>query len=144
MSEEEYLKNRVAEQKKYFSLSAKKNKKIYMTISMSRLFLSLSIAILSPILGESSPGSIVVSILAAIIAFLDGVIFLKKSNENWINYRMTNEQLKKEECLFVTKSEKYFDLDEKDRFNMFVQNIESIIQNTNQNWEKSNLKKGGK
>ena len=144
MSEEEYLKNRVAEQRKYFSSSSKKNKKLYMIISTSKLFISLSIAILSPILGESSPASIVVAILAAIIAFLDGVIYLKKCNENWINYRMTNEQLKKEECFFVTKSEKYFDLDEKDRFNMFVQSIESIIQNTNQNWEKTNLKKGGK
>lgn len=141
MNTDDYLKDRVTKQRNYFSASAKKNKNGFMFISISKLFISLSIAILSPILGESSPGSIVVAILAAIVTFLDGIMFLKKYNENWINYRMTNEQLKKEECFFRTKSEKYFGLKEEESLDIFVQNIESIIQNTNQNWEKTTSKK---
>ncbi len=141
MDKEEYLKDRVAEERRYFSSAAKKNKKRYTAVSIIRLLVSLLITVLSPVLGDFSVNSIVISVLGAIITFLDGLMFLKKYNECWVNYRITNEKLKEEEYYFKTKSEKYFHLDEEEQLDVFVQNIESIIKSTNQNWKKINLKK---
>lgn len=142
MNEKEYLTNRVESQKQYFSKTSRENKKKYIGISTAKLLISIVITVISPIVCSVSISSIVISILAAIITFLDGVALLKKYNENWINYRLTNEQIKREEILFKTKSEKYYDQTDKNGFNIFVQNIEDIIQNTNQKWEKTNSKKG--
>lgn len=140
MDKKEYIKKRLDSQKKYFSKSSKENKNKYIFFSITKLSISLSITILSLIFGEHSISSIIISILAAIITFLDGILLLKKYQENWINYRVTNEQLKKEESYYYTDSEKYFGLSEESKFNLFVQCIENIIQNSNQVWKNNNSK----
>ena len=134
------MEKRLESQKKYFSKSSRENKNKYTFFSITKLSISLSITILSLIFGEHSIESIIISILASVITFIDGILLLKKYHENWINYRVTNEKLKKEECYYYTNSEKYFGLKEESKFNLFVQCIENIIQNSNQVWKNNNSK----
>ena len=120
MNKKEYMEKRLESQKKYFSKSSRENKNKYTFFSITKLSISLSITILSLIFGEHSIESIIISILASVITFIDGILLLKKYHENWINYRVTNEKLKKEECYYYTNSEKYFGLKEESKFNLFV------------------------
>ena len=82
--------------------------------------------------------------MSALVTLLEGILLLCKYYENWITYRITNERLKREEILFRTTSEKYFGLNKDDAFNLFVTNIESIIQNSNKQWENINNDTKGK
>ena len=116
MNKKEYMEKRLESQKKYFSKSSRENKNKYTFFSITKLSISLSITILSLIFGEHSIESIIISILASVITFIDGILLLKKYHENWINYRVTNEKLKKEECYYYTNSEKYFGLKEESKF----------------------------
>lgn len=142
MTEQEYLEKRVLPQRRYFSERAASNKKRYYFVSISKLLLSLAITVLSSLMGNASPCSIIIAILSAFITLIEGILLLCKYNENWIIYRMTSETLKKEEVLFETRSGEYSAVEDKQAFNLFVQNIEDIIQNNNKNWEKIYNKKG--
>ena len=87
---------------------------------------------------------IILSVLGLIAAFCTGLSEQKKYKELWISYRETLEQLKREQHLYDTKSDKYSD--EPTKFNMFVENIETILSKEHFNWNtniasKTNLKK---
>ena len=79
--------------------------------------------------------SILVSILSALIALTEGILLICKFNEKWITYRLTSENLKKEEFLFNTRSGEYYNIDDSQAYNSFVQNIEAIILSSNKQWE---------
>lgn len=143
MTEQEYLKNRVFTQRAYFSKKATNSKRKYYVCSIAKLSISLSITIVSLVVGTGSSSSIVVSVLSALVALIEGILLLCKYNENWITYRMTNEKLKKEEILFETMTGEYFEMNKSDAFNLFVQNIEAIIQNSNNQWESIYKKERG-
>lgn len=135
MTEQEYLQSRVTAQRTYFSKKASKSKKYYYFVSIAKLVVSLVITVLSSAKSGASPISMIVSILSALIALTEGILLLYKFNENWIVYRLTSENLKKEEFLFKTRSGEYYNIDDSQAYNYFVQNIEAIIQSSNKQWE---------
>ncbi|MCD8059436.1 MAG: DUF4231 domain-containing protein [Bacteroides fragilis] len=135
MTEQDYLETRVSTQQEYFSERASSNKKHYYVTSILKLVISLTITVLSSVMFDTSPVSIIVAVLSAIMALIEGILLLCKYNENWIMYRMTSENLKKEEYLFKTRTGEYYMLDDSQAFNIFVRNIEEVIQNSNKHWE---------
>lgn len=141
MKQNNYVEKRVSEQKEYFSTVARKNKKYYYSISLIKIILTTFVAVLSSILSRGAIGLIIISIIAALTVILDSVIILFKFNENWINYRTINEEIKREEVFYRYNSGKYFGLSENERENLFIQNIEGIIQNATEKWKKLNSEK---
>lgn len=135
MTEQEYLETRVTTQRKYFSEKATSYKKYYYITSILKLVISLVITVMSSVAFEISPVSILIAVLSALMALIEGILLLYKFNENWITYRMTSENLKKEEFLFKTRSGEYYMLDDSQALNIFVQNTETVIQNSNKHWE---------
>lgn len=137
MTEKEYLENRVLPQRNYFSKKAASNKKGYYVVSIAKLVISLLVTVLSSASasGGSSPISIVIAILSALMTLVEGIMLLCKYNENWIIYRMTSESIKKEEYLFRTHTGIYCGEDSQQAFNAFVQNFETLIQSSNKQWE---------
>lgn len=143
MTEEKYMEDRVNEQCKYFSKKAYSNKKNHYTVSIIKLIISLAITIVSSVMGDGSIESIVIAVLSALLALIEGVLLLFRFPENWITYRMTSEQLKREKFLFEAKAGEYYNIDNMDAYNLFVQNVEGIILNCNKEWkEKNNSKRG--
>lgn len=135
MTPQEYIEKRVVAQQSFFSGKAADNKKKFYIISITKLGVSLLITVISALESGNSPVAFVISILSAIIAFIEGISLLCKHNENWIIYRITSENLKREKFLFETSTGEYNGLQENSAFNLFVQNIESIIQCSNKQWE---------
>ena len=85
------------------------------------------------------------SILGGIIIVITGMIQLKKYQENWIQYRTTEEILKKEKFLYLNSAGEYSNLDEKEKHQLLVERTESAISNQNVNFfvthnEKTNHK----
>lgn len=142
MTEQEYLQNRVANQQEYFSKTATVNKKRHFLFSVVKLAISLVITVASLLLGDGSISSIIIAILSAIAALIDGIMLLYKFSENWMMNRISSEKIKQEKMFYLTKTAAYQSLDTKTAFSLFVQNIESIIMNSNERWE-SLYKKGG-
>lgn len=135
VTKQDYLEKRVREQQSFFSQKAANNKKKYYIISMVKLGISLLIAVISAFKSGDSPSALIVAVLSAVVAFTEGVLLLCKYNENWVIYRITSENIKREEFLFEAQAGEYYGLDEDSAFNLFVQNIESIIQCSNKQWE---------
>ena len=75
------------------------------------------------------------SILGLNASICTGILEIKKFRELWVSYRKTCEQLKREEFLYKTKSEKY--CDGQTKFNIFVENIEAILLTEHSNWNKN-------
>jgi len=55
-----------------------------------------------------------------------------KFQENWINYRMTSETLKKEKHFYDTDLDDYDDSDDKEA--LFVERMEPLISRENYLW----------
>ncbi len=135
LTKQDYLEKRVKAQQSFFSQKAANNKKKYYIASLTKLGISLLITVISSFESGDSPTALIVSILSAFTAFAEGILLLCKYNENWIVYRMTSKNIKREEFLFKAQAGEYYGLDENYAYNLFVQNIESIIQCSNKQWE---------
>ena len=138
MTKEEYFEKRINVQQQYFSTAASKNKKKYQFMSLIKLILSLGVTVIS---ANMSSNSLIVSISAATISLIEGVLLLFGYNDNWITYRETSEKIKSEEYLYETKSSYYKGLDETDAFNTLVENIESIVNSCNCTWKEYSKQK---
>ena len=135
MTKQDYLEKQVKAPQSFFSQKASDNKKKYYIVSSAKLALSLLITVISASQSGNSPSAYIVSALSAVVAFTDGILLLYKCNENWTIYRITSENIKREELLFEMQAGEYYGLNESRSFNLFVQNIESIIQCSNKQWE---------
>ena len=136
MNSEEYINERVHKQQKYFSKKAGRLKKQYLLWSCIKLISALCITILSSFLGEPQWIGVVIGILSAFVAFIEGVLILFKFNESWLLNRSTSEYLKAEEFLFKTHTGDYESLTDSEAFNLFVPKIEALIHSNNIQWKK--------
>ena len=75
---------------------------------------------------------ILTGIFGVLVVILKGVEKLFRFQENWITYRTTVEQLKREKILFDTHTSPY---DGPDAFYKFVENFEAALQNENRIWK---------
>lgn len=141
MTPEDYLKERVANQMRYFSKAAESNKKYFYAISILKLTLMIIVTVISPVICGYTVYSCAVSGLSGCVSLLEGILLIYRFYDNWILYRITNEKLKREEILYLTSAAEYSDCNE--RFRLFVQNVENIIDNSNRKWEKTHNKLKG-
>lgn len=125
MNQETYLKNRVDNQIEWYDKKSVYNKRIYYSLSGINVISAACIPLTNIIVGDS----LLSSILGLIIIISTSFLALSKCHENWISYRTVSESLKHEKHLFITNS------DSTDQsFNIFVNNIESLISKENSNW----------
>jgi hypothetical protein len=66
-----------------------------------------------------------VTILSLLLAALTGIANFRKFGDLWLSYRLTEELLKHEKFLFLTKTGRY--RNEATAFDSFTQSVESII-----------------
>lgn len=65
------------------------------------------------------------------IVIITSISELLKFKDQWVDYRITVENIKSEKALFATSTESY---DKDNKFNLFVKNFEAIVKSENQKW----------
>ncbi|MCD6099158.1 MAG: DUF4231 domain-containing protein [Candidatus Marinimicrobia bacterium] len=135
MNEEEYIKQRLEDQIKWYDEKSIKNKKYY------NLFRTLEIIMAGAIpfvVGFISCNiqliKFVVGLLGVGVAVISGMQSLFKFHENWIEYRTTCESLKHEKYLYLSRCEPY---DDESRFCRLVDRVENLISKEHSQWTKN-------
>lgn len=135
MSPEEYIQQRVDDQIAWHSKKSSTNRKTYQILTLLAIIAAACIPLLSAVtLLSENPG--VIAPLAAgglgvLITILSGTTSLFRFHENWVEYRLIVESLKRERFLFLAGVEPYTG-DEK--FPEFVERVEGLIAKTVVSW----------
>ena len=135
MDEKTYLTARVDDQLKWLEGKAASNQKKYKALRTISLVASILIPLLSGYSEKFGLSvTIVVGVLGAVVAICQGLLALNKNHENWTEYRLTAEALKREKLFYATKTAPYT---APNSFNLFVENIEKMLSGENQKWLKT-------
>jgi hypothetical protein len=139
-----YIINRLGDQmiwydnkSAYFKRKYEKYRKIVIILSASIPFLVGLIGL--TIDGESNPYfdtgiKILVGAAGVVIAVLEGFNSLYKSQELYIDYRVTSEHLKQEFAYFLGKGGDYIGLGNEEAFSKLVGNVEVLMASQNNRW----------
>ncbi len=134
MDEATYIKERLEDQRSWYSKKAVFNKRWYY---FTRVIIIIIAAIIPFIIGLNINGNsskemnYITGVLSLILAVLTGINTLYKFQENWINFRLTAETLKRERLLFETRKGPYKDTDS---FDVLIERIENILSSENTTW----------
>jgi hypothetical protein len=132
-----YLKDRAEDQINWMEGKAAHNQKKYKQLKVMEIVSAASIPFFAGF-SEWKSFSIVTGLLGVVIVILNGVQQLYKYHENWLTYRTTIEQLRREKILFESGSDPYNDAD---AFQKFVQNFEAILASENKVWKANWMQK---
>ncbi len=127
-----YLKERVEDQLSYYEKAANKAKRAYTRIQITIIVLGLLVPVVVNIPSEWGNGinldipiRIAVTIMSLALAILNGILNFRKYGDLWLSYRMTEELLKHEKFLYLTRAGKYSEAET--AYSEFAQSIESIL-----------------
>lgn len=133
MKEENYIKERVDDQIKWYSKKSSINKQLNLwTKGLVIVFAALIPFAAGFITGETIWLNYIIAILGVLTAIFTGVSALLKFQEKWNEYRTTSETLKHEKYLFLTEAGPYDG--EEEAFKLFVSRIENLISKENSAW----------
>jgi len=138
MLEEDYIKNRVEGQIKWYDDKSVFNQKLFKWLRTIEIICAATIPFIAGMGDTISFAISITGILGVIIAICVGISSLNKYQENWLTYRTTCETLRHEHYLFQTKSSPY---DGDDSFNHFVERIENLLSKENTQWSRFSKKK---
>lgn len=128
---DEYLKERVEKQRRWYETKATINKKTFLTYQTIIIILGALIPVLVAFEGVYEPLKVwsgpIAALIAAVIAIIAGLDKLKQPQPNWFNYRANEETMKKEEWLYKYRAGQYDGLRDADANQLLVERIESII-----------------
>ena len=110
---------------------ATENKKLFYGFQTVIIITAALIPIINLIDFASFETRVISSILGGVVVGVTSILQLKKHHENWIQYRSTEELLKREKYLFECEVGPYDNLDEKERCKKLVERIESTLSNQN-------------
>lgn len=128
--EERYLKERLEEQIDWYETKSIFCQKCYKYIKIVIGFCAISLSPLA--LLKFQYADFLFVFLGALIAALEYFLSINHFQERWLQYRTTCESLKREEQLYITQSEIYFD--NSNAFHLFVERCENIMRFENHNW----------
>lgn len=140
MTKEEYLEDRVESQIAWYSKKSNQNQMWFKALRITEIISAAFIPFISSISSKYEVLPYIIGFLGIIIAVSAAVSSLFKFQENWIQYRITVEQLKHEKFLFKTSTGIY---DAPNSYGTFVQRIENLISRENSLWAQQ-IRKGDK
>jgi hypothetical protein len=143
MTEEEYLKERVDGQIKWYGKKSAINKKYHIWSNGLIIFFAAMIPFVSGVdIAATKWPQYTTALLGVMTATLTGLAALLKFQEKWTTYRITAESLRREKILYKTAASPYDK--NTNSFKYFVHNVERIMNNENSSWnELMNRKEGG-
>jgi len=141
MNENEYVEQRLENQIAWYSGKGAWNQSWYKRLRLTEICSAALIPFLTG-MSERIPRDVwvwAIGALGILIAVAAAAGSLFKFHENWIQYRTTAEQLKREKFLFLTGMSPY---DDQDRFSSLVQRVENLISKENSSWAQVAMKAG--
>ncbi|HVT59009.1 MAG TPA: DUF4231 domain-containing protein [Thermoanaerobaculia bacterium] len=123
---EDYLKGRLEEQIAYYAGAANRAKQTHLRLQVAIIVLS----VLMPVIVNRPPDwggnfHFLIMLAAVLLPAMTGLANLRKYGEIWLSYRMTEELLKNEKYLFLTRSGRY--RDSPHPFQELVETVESLL-----------------
>jgi hypothetical protein len=132
MNQDEYIKERLDGQIKWYDKKSSENQNWYKGLQILLVLSGITIPFLSGfVTTESITLKIIVGALGLIIVAISAVNGIFKFQENWITFRTTCESLKHEKYLFLAKAEPY-DID--DPYHFLAKRVEALISKENTKW----------
>lgn len=139
MNEQEYIKQRLEDQIKWYDVKSQSNQKWYKGLKSLEIILSVTIPFLSGLIDKSPMLlPILIGILGIVIAIIEGILYLFRFKENWTEYRIAAESLRREKVLYLTKSGPYL---KNATLQMLVERVEMYTEQENKAWLMSGRKK---
>lgn len=132
MTEEDYIRERVDDQIKWYSEKATINKHFHHWTKGIIILFSAAIPFVAGIEFYNVIKNIILGGLGSLIAILSGLSGLLKFQEKWTEYRTTSETLKHEKILFQTKTGPY--CNEKEPFKLMVTRVENLVSKEHSAW----------
>ena len=128
--EERYLKERLEGQIVWYDKKSIFCQKCY---KYTKIVIGLCAISLSPlaVLKVQYTDSLLV-LIGALMAVLEYFPSINHFQERWLQYRTTCESLRREQQLYITQSDIYFD--NSNAFHLLVERCENIIKFENYNW----------
>lgn len=133
MSEEEYLKERLEDQIKWYDKKSSDHQNIYRYGKTTQIIISALIPFGVGYVPDFNWIAYIIGSFGVLIASIEGFLSLGKYHENWIEYRSICETLKHEKYMYLTKSGVYKE-PSTEIFPYFVERVETIISQENVNW----------
>jgi hypothetical protein len=127
-----YFETRVDDQINWYDNKSLEHQDKFKSMKMIIIVSSASIPFLVTLKIENFGIKIVVGLLGIAITVMESLINMNKHSENWIEYRSICETLKHEKFMYLYKTGVY--RDDTNRFEYFVERVESIISQENINW----------
>jgi len=123
---------RLNEQLAWYDRSSRRNQRGYKVTKTSQILLAASIPVVSLAGADWSMWG--AAILGAVVAALEGLQQLWKSDTLWVEYRSTAERLNQEKYLFLALSGPYrgFELDE--AFKLLAERVEDLMSAEHSRW----------
>jgi len=132
---EQYLNERVIDQYSWYDKKSSFNKKRFY---FSRTLVIASGALIPLLVGyadEHTPFfNHIAGALGVVVVVSEGMLSLKKYQENWSIYRMTAERLKREKILFENGVGDDYAAGDGPAFQRFVVKAEQIMASENEEW----------
>lgn len=125
---QKYLKERYEDQLEWYESKVKKNKQIYMSLQFVLIVFSIVVPIfivINYILTTSTVLQWITIMMSIVVAILVSSLKTFNFHENWVRYRTTAENLKKELIFFRAESGPYVSV--QDNESLFVERVESYI-----------------
>ena len=126
-----YLTERVEDQLAYYGKAAGRYKSRYMWMQTLIIVLGVLVPVvinLPETIGGADLGvvfRITATVMSLTLAIVSGILNLHKFGDLWLEYRLTEESLKKEKFLYLTGSGKYAEPGL--AFPRFVETVEGIL-----------------
>lgn len=138
MNSNEYLETRVHEQMQWMEQKSASNQQWYKILKLIELVCAAAIPFLAGFYKMYAFFPMLTALMGVIIVICNGLQQINHFHENWINYRMAIEQMKREKFLFQSGATPY---DDANAFKLFVQNFENLLSNENSTWKLDIMKK---
>lgn len=141
MDSEKYIETRLQDQIEWYDRKSSENQKKFKHLRAAEIAAAALIPFLSGI-SASLPfvrlaGTVIIGLLGLIVTIIASLLSLGRYHEQWVEYRITCENLKKEKLLFQTRVEPY---DTEDAFRLLVQRVENLVSKENTNWSQFSMK----
>lgn len=131
MSEEEYISQRLDEQMDWYDRKSQWNQRWYKRIRQLEIVVASLIPLLAGNMDVVPYPEWVIGSFGALIAISGAILSLNKYHDNWLQYRITAESLKKERYLYLTHCKPYGG---KDAFRALVLRVEALLADENSQW----------
>lgn len=128
LSPSQYMSERLEPQIRYYERGANAAKRKHFAIQTTVVGLGVFLPVVVNLSAQIEARQVQLAALATavslVLAFLNGIANLRKHGDLWLQFRITEELLKREKFLYLTRSEPY---EESDRDVRFVASVEALI-----------------